>query len=136
MQFFYLSSLSSPPSQTRLGEFLLLSLIIILLCTDYLLRTGYPMRWGFPGGSEGKESACNARYRGSIPGSGRSPEQGNVYPLQYSCLENPMDRGTWQAIVHRVAKSRTELKRLGRHKLTFQVQDSCTCFRKQHIFVC
>ena len=47
---------------------------------------------GFPGGSDGKESACNAGDQGSIPGSGRSPEEGNGNPLQYSCLENPMDR--------------------------------------------
>ena len=45
---------------------------------------------GFPGGSDGKESACNAGDLGSIPGSGRSPGEGNGYPLQYSCLENPM----------------------------------------------
>ena len=48
---------------------------------------------GFPGGSDGKESACNAGDQGSIPGWGRSPEEGNGNPLQYSCLENPMDRG-------------------------------------------
>ena len=47
---------------------------------------------GFPGGSDGKESACNAGDAGSIPGLGRSPGEGNGYPLQYSCLENPMDR--------------------------------------------
>ena len=49
----------------------------------------------FPGGSDGKVSACNAGDPGSIPGLGRSPGEGNVYPLQFSCLENPMDRGTW-----------------------------------------
>ena len=48
---------------------------------------------GFPGGSDGKESPCNSGDPGSIPGSGRSPREGNGYPLQYSCLENPMDRG-------------------------------------------
>ena len=48
---------------------------------------------GFPSGSDGKESACNAGDEGSIPGSGRSPGEGNGYPLQYSCLENPTDRG-------------------------------------------
>ena len=47
---------------------------------------------GFPGGSDGKQSACNAGDLGSVPGSGRSPGEGNGYPLQYSCLENPMDR--------------------------------------------
>ena len=49
----------------------------------------------FPGSSDGKESACNAGDLGSIPGSGRSPEEGNGYPLQYSCLENSMDRGAY-----------------------------------------
>ena len=57
----------------------------------------------FPGSSNGKESACNSVDQGLIPGSGRSGE-GNSYPLQYSCLENPMDRGTWWATVHGVAK--------------------------------
>ena len=62
---------------------------------------------GFPGGSDGKLSACNAGDLGSIPGSGRSPGEGNGNPLQYSCLENSMDRGVWWATVHRVAKSQT-----------------------------
>ena len=51
--------------------------------------------WGFPGGSDGKESACSAGDLGSIPWWGRSLGEGNVYPLQYSCLENSMDRGAW-----------------------------------------
>ena len=51
---------------------------------------------GFPGGSDCKESACNAGDPGSIPGLGRSPREGNGYPLHYSCLGNPMDRGAWQ----------------------------------------
>ena len=55
---------------------------------------------GFPGGSDGKESARNAGDPCSIPGSGRSPEEGNGKPRQYSCLENPMDRGAWGATVH------------------------------------
>ena len=59
---------------------------------------------GFPGGSEGKESACNTGDLGSIPGSGRSPGEGKENPFQYSCLENPMDRGAWRAIVHGFAK--------------------------------
>ena len=50
---------------------------------------------GIPGGSDGKESACNVGDLGSIPGSGRSPGEGNGNPLQYSCLENPMDRVAW-----------------------------------------
>ena len=58
----------------------------------------------FPGGSDGKVSAYNAEDLGSIPGSGRSPGEGNGSPLQYSCLGNPMDRGVWQATVHGVMK--------------------------------
>ena len=54
----------------------------------------------FPGGSDGKESACNAGDLGLIPGSGRSPGEGNGNPLQYSCLENPMDREAWPTTVH------------------------------------
>ena len=67
----------------------------------------YFLSWspGFPGGSDGKDSACNAGGQSSIPGSGRSPEEGNGNPLQDSCLENPMDRGAWRAIGHRIAKS-------------------------------
>ena len=61
----------------------------------------------FPGGSDSKESACNVGDSGLIPSLGRSPGGGNVNPLQYSCLENPIDRGAWQATVHRVAKGWT-----------------------------
>ena len=56
-----------------------------------------------------KKSACSRGDQSSIPGSGSSPREGNGYPLQYSCLENPMDRGAWQATVYRVAKNRTRL---------------------------
>ena len=59
--------------------------------------------------SDGKASAYKAEDLGSIPGSGRSPGEGNGTLLQYSCLENPMGRGTWSAIVHGVANSRTQL---------------------------
>ena len=62
---------------------------------------------GFPGGSEVKASACNAGDLGSIPGLGRSPGEGNGNPFQYSCLENPIDRGAWWATVHEVAESQT-----------------------------
>ena len=62
---------------------------------------------GFPGGSDGKESACNVVNLGSIPGLGRSLAEGNGNPLQYSCLENSMDIGAWQATVHGVTKSQT-----------------------------
>ena len=64
---------------------------------------------GFPGVSEGKDSACSAGDLGSIPGSGRCPGEGNGNPLQYSCLENSMDRGAWRAAVHAVSKSQTRL---------------------------
>ena len=62
------------------------------------------MIWGFPGGSDGRESACSAGDLGFIPGWGRSPGEGNSYSLQYSCLENSKDRGAWWVIVHEVAK--------------------------------
>ena len=68
--------------------------------------TGY---LGFPGGSDVKESAHNAGDPGLIPGSGRSPGEGNGNPLQYSCLENSMDRGAWWAIVHGITKSQAQL---------------------------
>ena len=61
--------------------------------TIYLIS---PFLWGFPGGSVGKESTCNTGDVGSIPGLGRFPGEDNVNPLQYSCLENSMDRGAWQ----------------------------------------
>ena len=63
----------------------------------------------FPGGSDGKVSACNAGDLGSIPGSGRSYGEGNGNPLQCSCLENSVDGGAWWATVHGVAKSRMRL---------------------------
>ena len=68
-----------------------------------------PMR-GFPGGSDGKASACNAGDPGLIPGSGRSPGEGNGNPLQYSCLKNSIDGGAWWATVHGIVKSRTRLR--------------------------
>ena len=67
---------------------------------------------GLPGGSSGKESACNAGDPGSIPGSGRSPGGGHGYPLQYSCLGNLLDRGAWQATVHGLAKESDMTERL------------------------
>ena len=65
---------------------------------------------GFPGGSNGKVSACNSGDLGLIPGSERSPGEGNGNALQYPCLENPKDRGAWWATVHGVTKSRAQLK--------------------------
>ena len=63
------------------------------------------LQLGFPGGSEVKASACNEGDLGLIPGLGRSPGEGNGNPLQYSCLESPMDRGARQAAAHGIAKS-------------------------------
>ena len=74
--------------------------------------------WGLPWWLSGKESMCNAGDTGdavSIPVLRRSPRGRNGNPLQYSCLENPMDRGAWQASVYRVAQSRTRLKQLSMH---------------------
>ena len=71
---------------------------------------GYPVDCvGFPGGSDGKESACSVGDWSSIPGLGRSPGGGHGNPLQCFGLENPRDRGAWWATVHGVAKSRTRL---------------------------
>ena len=65
---------------------------------------------GFPGGSDSQESAHNARNLGLIPGLGRCFGGGHGNPLQYSCLENPMDRGAWPAAVHGMAESWTRLR--------------------------
>ena len=73
------------------------------------------MKQGLPDGTSGNESTCSAGDSGSIPGSGRSLGEGHGNPLQYSCLENPMGRGAWQATVHRVAKCQTQLKKLSAH---------------------
>ena len=78
-------------------------------------------------------NAGDVRYAGSIPGSGRSPGEGNGNPFQCSCLENPMDRGVWRATVHGAAKSWTQLKRLSMHinthtlPYTITYTHACTC---------
>ena len=72
-------------------------------------NSGDEMVLGFPGGSAGKESACDAGDLGSIPGLGRPPGEGNDYPLQYSGLENSMDRGACQATVQGLTKSQKRL---------------------------
>ena len=77
---------------------------ILSLISHQISATG-----DFPGGSDGRGSAHNGGDLGLIPGLGRSPGGGHGNPLQYSCLENPMDRGAWQATVHGVAKSLTWL---------------------------
>ena len=73
------------------------------MCIYIYIYTGID----FPGSSNGKESAYNAGDPGSVSGLGKSPEEGNCNPLQYSCLENSMDRGAWWATVRGVAKSQT-----------------------------
>ena len=70
-------------------------------------------RQGFTCSSVGKESACNAGVPDSIPGSGRSPGEGNGNPFQYSCLENPIDRGAWKGTVHGVTTRLKSQTRLG-----------------------
>ena len=80
--------------------------------------TNYVLSKGFPCGAMVKNPPAKAgdlRDEGSIQGLGRSPGEGNGDRLQYSCLENPMDRGAWRAVVHRVTKSWTELKQLNMH---------------------
>ena len=81
---------------------------------------------GFPGGASGKEPCLTAQEmqetQGSIPGSGRYPGGGNSHPLQYSCLENPLDRGAWRATVLGIPESRTGLKRLSTY--TWYLQDN------------
>ena len=89
------------------------------LCRQANIKRIQHHQASFGGGSDGKASAYNAGDPGSIPGSGRSPGEGNGTPLQYSCLENPMDRGAWWATIHGVAKSQTRLN------------DFCVC-----VYVC
>ena len=89
------------PSTLRQPELLNLNSVKYLHTTTALK--------GLPGGSDGKQSACNGGGPGLIPGLRRSPGEGNGYSLQYYCLENFMDRRAWQATVHGVSKSRTQL---------------------------
>ena len=98
-------------SFSNVGEHSLQNRWFVFIITRECLRNkGVPyMRWGFPVDSDGKESACNAGDWGLIPGWGRFPGEGHGYLLQYPCLENPMDRGAWWAIVPGVTKSQTWL---------------------------
>ena len=96
----------------------LIEICIITLCTTKKEKLG------FPGGSDYKGFASSVGDVGLIPVSGRSPGDGNGNPLQYSCLENPMDRGAWQAMVHRVSKSQMQLSNfhfLQRKKKCYQL---------------
>ena len=81
----------------------------IILQGRYYFYTHLWQMLGYPGDSDGEDSACNAGDLGLIPGSGRTPGEGNGNPLQYSCLDKSMDRGAWQAIVQGVTQSQTRL---------------------------
>ena len=89
-------------------RYCVLSIILSIIFCNNTLYLSY-LTEGFPGGSYGKESACIAEDSSSIPESGRSPGEGNGYPLQYFCLENSMDRRTWWSIVNGAAKTPTQL---------------------------
>ena len=99
-------ALPPPPSSFNLVSFPPLKYLMLILGSEVrfsiggFLRDGILVFKGFPGGAEVKASACSMGDLGSIPGSGRSPGEGNGNPLQYSCLENPMDGGAWWATVH------------------------------------
>ena len=85
----------------------------VCICVCSVMSDSFATLWailGFPGGSEVKASARNVGDLGLIPELGRCPGEDNGNPLQYSCLENPMDGGAWQAAVHGIAKSRTQLR--------------------------
>ena len=84
-------------------------LVVIIIIIIFVIMKPLCLEWGFLGASDLKESACSAGNLGSIPGSGRYPGERNGYPLQYSCLENSIDRGAWQAAVHGITKSQTLL---------------------------
>ena len=86
---------------------------------------------GFPGDSEVKASACNAGDLGSIPRLGRSPGEGNGNPLQYSCLENPMDGAAWWAIVHGFTKSWTRLSNFSALQYCVDFCHTLTCIRRR-----
>ena len=85
---------------------------LIILNGQYFFSHSKEDTWGFWGGASGKEFTCHCRKckkYSSIPGSGKSSGEATGNPLQYSCLGNPMDRGTWWATVHRITKSQTQL---------------------------
>ena len=83
---------------------------------------GARVHTGFPGGSGGKVCVCNAGDLCLTPASGRSPRDGNGYPVQYSCLDNPMEKGAWQAIVDGVTNSQTRLSTQYTHRVLLGVQ--------------
>ena len=104
---------------------------IICVCV-YIYICIYIHIQGFSGGLDGKKSACKAGDLGSIPGSGRSPGKGHCNQLQYSCLENPKDRGAWRATVRGVAKSQTQMSDF--HSLTHTYINVINLKHRKHIF--
>ena len=88
---------------------------------------------GFPSGSDSKESACNVRDLGSVLRSRTSPGEGNGYELQYSCQENPMDRGARMAIIHGVTKSWTQLSNFERESNYFEEKITCRFLKWTHM---
>ena len=90
----------------------LITSVVKNLFIDFFFGNTFAHLLDFPGGSDDKESACNVGDLDLIPGLGRSPGEWNGYPLQYSDLESPMDRGAWQTTVRGVAKSQTRLSDL------------------------
>ena len=119
-----------PKSQLLVS--LLFSIVFCFLLQWFLLFIIFflLLTLGFPCGSAGKESTFNGGRSGLIPGLGRSPGEGKRDPLQYSWLENPMDRGVWQVTVHGVIKSQTRLKRLSIH--THCLHSGCSQLTFQH----
>ena len=97
--------------------------VMVVVVNSIVLYTWLELK-GFLGGSDDKESACNAGNLSSIPGSGRSPREGHGYPFQYSCLENSMDRAAWRAVVHGVTNSQTWLSNWHFHFFRSEVTDS------------
>ena len=91
------------------------------------------MRWGFPGGSDSIESTCNAGHLGSIPGSGRSPGEGNGYPLQYSCLENPKERGAWWVTAHGFAKTQLSDEHTHTHHIPRPHSENASLTYRLHV---
>ena len=106
---------------------------LVFVCKTLLLKME---PCNFPGGSDGKEYACNVGNLSSIPRSGRSPGEGNGNSLQYSCLENFMDRGAWWARVHGVTQTQTQLKRPSTHLQGYPVvsQEACRSGWKVSLF--
>ena len=101
------SYVNKPFSNSVFPDFILLQYVFLCL---YVICSYVPHTRGFPGDCSPPANAGDGRGKGLIPGLGRSPRAGHGNPLQYSCLQNPMDRRAWQTTVHGVTKSRTRLR--------------------------